>query len=277
MSVLDDTALGADDEVMDDGNSRRTVLWLSAHPSSGSLNAALRRSGVERLHQLGNHVIESDLYSMGWDPVVRARDGGRAEQVPTDQFRVSRDTRRAFLSDTQPIEVQVEQQKVCDADALIIQFPLWWYGVPAILKGWFDRVFISGFAFGINPETGRKMRFEQGPFVGKRAFVVTTLGDRESAIGPRGKSGELTQMLFGLLHGTLAYTGMSVLTPWALASSDFVKDIVPVQQSLWNRLDNLFTDDPIQYRPQFTGQYTDLWELKEHIRPGESGLDIHRG
>lgn len=84
MSILDDTALGADDEVMDDGNSRRTVLWLSAHPSSCSLNATLRSSGVERLQRSGHIVIESNLYAMDWDPVVRAKDGGRTEQGSTD-------------------------------------------------------------------------------------------------------------------------------------------------------------------------------------------------
>jgi NAD(P)H dehydrogenase (quinone) len=72
--------------------------------------------------------------------------------------------------------------------------------------------------------TGRRLRFEQGPFVGKRALVVTTLGDRPRAIGPRGKSGELHELLFGLLHGTFAYTGMSVLSPWALPSANHLTD-----------------------------------------------------
>lgn len=147
--------------------------------------------------------------------------------------------------------------------------------MPAILKGWFDRVFVSGFAFGTDPATRRRLRFEQGPFTGKRAFVVTTLGDRPQAIGPRGKSGELTELLFGLLHGTFAYTGMSVLPPLAFPSADRITDYVRAREELLGRLDRLFVDHDIPYRPQFTGDYTSEWELAPRLRPGEHGVRIH--
>src|SRR5699024_7152849 len=144
--------------------------------------------------------------------------------------------------------------KLSRADAVIVQFPLWWYGMPAILKGWFDRVFVSGFAFGKNPTTGMRLRYEQGPFLGKRALAAVTVGDRAASIGPRGKSGELGELLFGLLHGTFAYTGMSALAPWALPSADFTEDYHTVLGALTKRLDGLFTEEPIPYRKQFTGQ-----------------------
>lgn len=230
-----------------------TVLWISAHPEPQSLNGHLRDDAVAYLHQHDYTVIESDLYAMNWDPVVRSTDS----------------------SGRQPAEVVEEQDKLRRADIVVIQFPLWWYGMPAILKGWFDRVFVSGFTFGIDPVTGRRLRFEQGPFVGKRALVVTTLGDRPQAIGPRGKSGELQELLFGLLHGTLAYTGMSVLPPWALPSADRVTDYDRVRDDLARRLDGLLTDTPIAYRPQFTGDYTDDWELVPQLRPGEHGVRVN--
>lgn len=252
-----------------------TVLWISAHPEPSSLNGSLRRDAVEHLLSIGHIVIESDLYAMGWDPVVRARDGGQVTGEEPRAFRVSTDTRDAYLSGTQPAEIGDEQAKLRRADAVVVQFPLWWYGMPAILKGWFDRVFVSGFAFGSDPATGRRLRFEQGPFVGKRALVVTTLGDRPHAIGPRGKSGELHELLFGLLHGTFAYTGMSVLPPWALPSADRITDYGPARDDLLQRLDRLFTEAPIPYRPQFAGDYTPDWELAPHVRPGEHGLRVH--
>ncbi|MEJ8281131.1 NAD(P)H-dependent oxidoreductase [Pseudonocardia spirodelae] len=249
-----------------------TILWLSAHPEPRSLNGDLRRAGIGRLRSCGHDVVESDLYAMGWDPVLRPRDGAHDGSGP---FRVGADTRAAYLCGLLPDDVVGEQDKLRRADALVVQFPLWWYGPPAILKGWFDRVLVSGFAFGTDAVTGRRLRFEQGRFAGKRAFAVTTLGDRPAAIGPRGMSGELHQLMFGLLHGTFAYTGMDVLPPWALPGADHLTDVGAVRDDLLGRLDGLFHDDPIPYRPQFTGDYTDGWELAPHVRPGETGLDLH--
>lgn len=251
----------------------RTILWLSAHPEPRSLNGSLRHDGVQHLKSAGHAVLESDLYAMGWNPVVSRADGGTAED---GRFHVTADVRKAYLEDHLPGDVATEQDKLREADAVVVQFPLWWYGMPAILKGWFDRVFVSGFAFGKDPATGKRLRYEQGPFSGKRALTVLTLGDRPASIGPRGKSGELSELLFGLLHGTFAYTGMSVLTPWALPSADFTQDYDAVKNSLTRRLDGLFQEDPVPYRPQFTGQYTDQWELDPEILPGETGLSIHR-
>lgn len=255
-------------------NESTTVLWVSAHPEPLSLGGSLRRDALAHLRRAGHEVLESDLYAMDWDPVVRPRDGGHGREGGV-AFRVSDDTRGAFLAGSQAPEVAAEQAKLRRADAVVIQFPLWWYGMPAMLKGWFDRVFVSGFAFGADPETGKRLRFEQGPFVGKRALAVTTLGDRPAAIGPRGKSGELHELLFGLLHGTFAYTGMSVLPPWALPSADRLADYPAARDDLNRRLDGLFSDDPIRYRPQFTGDYTPEWELAPHVRPGEAGLRVH--
>lgn len=252
--------------------TRGHVLWLSAHPEPQSLSGSLRRDGIAHLRAEGFQVTESDLYAMGWDPVVTRRDAGLRED---ERFFVSADTRTAYIDGRLPADVAAEQEKLLAADAIIVHFPLWWYGMPAILKGWFDRVFISGFAFGKEPETGRRLRFEQGPFTGKRALAAVSVGDRPASIGPRGKSGQLDELLFGLLHGTFAYTGMSALKPWALPSADFTEDYDAARDSLLARLGRLFEEDPIPYLPQFTGQYTEGWELQPHIRPGETGLSVH--
>ncbi|MCH1884113.1 NAD(P)H-dependent oxidoreductase [Agrococcus sp. ARC_14] len=248
---------------------RETVLWISAHPEPRSLTGSLREQGIAHLRERGHEVIESDLYAMAWDPVLRPSD------TTSGRFSVTADTRRDYLEGTQPGDVAAEQEKLRRASAVVLQFPLWWYGMPAIMKGWLDRVLVSGFAFGTDEATGRRLRFEQGQFVGTRALVATTLGDRAASIGPRGKSGELEQLLFGLLHGTLAYTGMSVLEPWALPSADFTDTEDDPFLGLRDRLDGLFSDDPIPYRPQFTGDYSSEWALLPHIRPGETSLDVH--
>ncbi|WP_191089700.1 NAD(P)H-dependent oxidoreductase [Nesterenkonia ebinurensis] len=252
--------------------TQRTILWLSAHPEHRSLNGSLRRDGIGHLESAGHTVLDSDLYAMDWNPVVRQADAGTLED---GRFHVTADVRDAYLQERLPNDVASEQEKLLRADAVVVQFPLWWYGMPAILKGWFDRVFISGFAFGKDASTGQRLRYEQGPFTGKRALAAVTLGDRPASIGPRGKSGELNELLFGLLHGTFAYTGMSVLDPWALPSADFTEDYDDVLAGLTGRLESLFTEAPIPYRPQFTGQYTDQWELVPEILPEETGLSIH--
>ena len=79
------------------------------------------------------------------------------------------------------------------------------------------------------------------------------------------------------LHGTLAYTGMDVLPPLAIPSADFLDEdgVRRVRDDLAGRLEGIFTDASVPYRPQFAGDYTEEWYLKEHVLPGETGLSIH--
>lgn len=254
----------------------RTVLWISAHPEPASLTSSLTRHGIATLRALGHDVLHSDLYEMHWDPVIRRENLDR--RGLTGRARITQHGRTAYLKDAVPDDVAAEQDKVRRADALVVQFPLWWYGMPAILKGWFERVFVSGFAFGTDPTTGRRLRFEQGPFRGTRALTVITAGDRPGALGPRGISGPPEELFYGLLHGTFAYTGMSALQPWILPSADFttVDGFGTVAQSLTTRLTGLFEEEPLRYREQFTGDYTEDWDLHPHVAPGHTGLTAHR-
>ena len=254
----------------------RTVLWVSAHPEPGSLTTSLGQSGIHALREQGHEVITSDLYAMDWDPVVR-RDNLDRRGV-TDRVEVTKTGRTAYLAGALTEDVAAEQGKVRCADAFVVQFPLWWYGMPAILKGWFDRVFVSGFAFGTDPVTGRRLRFEQGPFRGVPALAVVTAGDRPRAFGPRGISGPPDELFYGLLHGTFAYTGMSALQPWILPSADFTTEesFRAAEESLSARLTGIFEEEPIGYREQFTGDYTGDWDLHPHVAPGRTGLSAHR-
>lgn len=262
-------------DVTNQHNNPRTVLWLSAHPEPASLTTSLAHSGIRTLRAQGQQVITSDLYAMGWDPVVRRDNLDR--RGATGRVEVAKQGRSAYLENALPDDVAREQAKLRRADALVVQFPLWWYGMPALLKGWFDRVFVSGFAFGADPGTGRRLRFEQGPFRGKRALAVITAGDRPRAFGARGISGPPTELFYWLLHGTFAYTGMSALHPWILPSADFTSedDFTVASDSLATRLAGLFDEEPIRYREQFTGDYTGDWDLQPHVTPDRTGLSAH--
>jgi NAD(P)H dehydrogenase (quinone) len=116
------------------------VLVLYAHPLADSFADALHRTIVEALRRGGHEVDDCDLYVEGFDPVLTP-DERRAYNTPTP--------------DLAAVAAHVERLKA--ADALVVCFPTWWYGMPAILKGYFDRVWAQGVAFTL-PEGGGAIR-----------------------------------------------------------------------------------------------------------------------
>ena len=253
------------------------IFWLYAHPEARSLNGALRDTGIEMLVGLGHEVRESDLYAMEWNPVVDTSDF--TDHAPGARLVVGEAAKQAYETDTLSADVRRELDKLAWADAVVIQFPLWWYGMPAILKGWFDRVFVKGLAYGVrHPELpGRTLRYGEGMLTGKRALVVLSAGSGAAAFGPRGVNGQLDQALFPLLHGTLWYTGMDVLPPLAIYGADRVSDeqYADAATALRKRLAGLATDAPLAYRTQNGGDYDDDLVLRPEHAPGESGLSVH--
>ena len=78
-----------------------------------------------------------------------------------------------------------EQAKLRQADAIVFQFPIWWFSFPAILKGWVDRVFAYGLAYGYK-DAGNQHRYGEGGFAGKRALLSVTVGGPLEDYGARG-------------------------------------------------------------------------------------------
>lgn len=118
------------------------------------MNGALRDEGMKTLAGLGHETRESDLYAMGWNPLV-TRDDVRLDG---ERLIVGAEQERAHRSGLLSEDIRAEHEKIAWADVLIFQFPMWWFGPPAIMKGWFDRVLVQGFAFGIKGEDGRTLR-----------------------------------------------------------------------------------------------------------------------
>lgn len=104
--------------------------------------------------------------------------------------------------------MRAELDKLLACDLLVLSFPVFWFSVPAILKGWIDRVLVSGAVYG-----GRRF-YDRGGLRGKRAFVAATLGGQPHMFRPDAVHGPIEDMLRHLLRGTLAYTGMQVLPPF---------------------------------------------------------------
>lgn len=152
-------------------------LIILAHPNRESYCAAI----AKRLNQALPSSILRDLHNPLFPPVL------------------SFDEMRGRVSDP---ELLSEQEAVKRADHLIFIFPVWWYDRPAVLKGWFDRVFSYGFAYTV--ENGRG----KGLLTDKEATVIATFGSTQEEIAQLhpGAAGWVTQ---ALEIGTLRYCGFS--------------------------------------------------------------------
>lgn len=181
------------------------VLVVLAHPEPRSFNGALFDTAVASLREAGHTVATSDLCRMGFDPVSDRRNFREAKDPAFLKLQVEElhaTGTRSFAAD-----LEAEIAKVEAADLMIWQFPLWWFGLPAVLKGWVDRVFAMGRAYG----PGRM--YGTGLFSGKRALLSLTTGGPREAYRPDGLHGDLEGVLRPIHRGMLEFTGCSVLAP----------------------------------------------------------------
>lgn len=183
------------------------VFIVHAHPEPKSFCSALRWVATETLRAQGHEVRVSDLYADGFNPVAGAADFG--ERKNPDYLVYALEQRHGYEAGTLAPDIQAEVAKLLWCDLLILNFPVFWFSVPAMLKGWIDRVLISGLTYG-----GQRF-YDRGGLVGKKAMTTLTLGGRPHMFdGPASIHGPLDDMLRPLLRGTLAYTGMGVLPPF---------------------------------------------------------------
>lgn len=250
------------------------VLWVFAHPEPRSLNGSLRDFGVRTLEAAGHEVLQSDLYAMKWKAVADGDDFTDAEVGARLTYASS--SFHSFRSGTQAPDVVAEQAKLAWADAILIQFPLWWFSAPAILKGWFDRVLAAGWAYRVadpaNPK--RSLRYGDGNLKGKRGMLIVTTGATEASLGPRGVAGDINDLLFPINYGVLWYTGVSVLRPHLMHGANRVseREYLQLEQSLGRRLAAIGTEAPIPFRSQNGGDYDDDLVLKPDREGGARSL-----
>ena len=192
------------------------VLLVFAHPEPRSLNGALRDVAVQELEAQGHEVRVSDLYADGWKSEVDRADF--PSLAPNARFKPSEASGEAFAANVLTQDVRAEQAKLLWADVLILQFPLWWFTMPAILKGWIDRVYAYGFAYGVGELSDRRWgdRYGEGTLAGKRAMLLVTTGGWEEHYAARGVNGPIDDLLFPINHGILYYPGYDVLPPFVV-------------------------------------------------------------
>ena len=256
------------------------VLIVYAHPERTSLNGSLLEFSVKRFESAGHTVQVSDLYAMKWKSQVDADDFlNREPGAPVD---VMRDSKKAFQAGQQSEDIASEQDKLMWADALVMQFPLYWYSMPAIMKGWVERVYAYTFAYGIGEHSDKRWgdRFGEGKMKGKRAMLVVTAGGWESHYSARGVNGPMDDLLFPINHGILYYPGFDVLPPFVaykIGQGRVDADrYAAVTESLGTRIDEFFKTEPIPYRMQNGGDYEiPALTLKPEHSPQAVGFDVH--
>jgi NAD(P)H dehydrogenase (quinone) len=182
------------------------VLVVHAHPEPKSFNTAMLHAAVEELTILGNSVQVSDLYEMQFNAVASKEDF-QARTDP-DYCVYALEQRHAVQRCTLAPDIQRELDKLLWCDLLVLVFPLFWCSTPAIMKGWIDRVLVSGKTY------GGKRFYDRGGLAGKKALVCTSLSGQEHMFAADGVHGPILDMLRPLLQGTLAYVGMQVLEPF---------------------------------------------------------------
>ncbi len=175
-----------------------------AHPEAKSFNAHL--AGISR-RVLGAgraSITLSDLYAMDFDP----REGPRhyASRKDPAVFHPQTEQRFSAENQTTPDDIEAEIERLLDCDLLVVHFPLWWFGPPAILKGWMDRVFVYGRMY------RSAMRYDAGVCSGKKMIACVTTGASAESCAHDGREGDTHLHLWPILF-PFRYLAFEVFTP----------------------------------------------------------------
>ncbi len=219
------------------------VLIVFAHPEARSFNGAMFDTAVRELRAAGHTVETSDLYRMGFDP-VSSRANFTTVKDP-DYLKLQIEETHASQSDGFAPEIEAELRKLEACDLLILQFPMWWFGLPAILKGWVDRVMAMGRTYGYGSI------YQTGKFRGKRALLSLTSGGPQEAYQKGGFNGDIEAILRPVQRGVLEFLGFDVLAPQIHYGPVRVSD---EQRTAWladyaERLKSIDTEAPVAVGP----------------------------
>ncbi len=131
------------------------ILAVYAHPSPKSFNRNILDAVLDEARIKGHEVSVLDLYALKFNPVLSDADMEEFNRGKT------------------PKEIQKMQDEVSAANVVVYIHPLWWFAMPAILKGWIDRVFSYGFAYGHDSKGVKPL------LAGKKAIIINTAGGAE--------------------------------------------------------------------------------------------------
>ena len=219
------------------------VLIVYAHPEPLSFNAALRNTAQQQLERDGHTVQLSDLYGSRFQAVAGPDD--YVERANPGQYEYRTEMKHALSGPGYVDEIEAEQRKLQWCELLILQFPMWWFAPPGILKGWIDRVMTYGFAYA----PGQK--FEAGLLKGRRAVISVTTGAKEHVFAPDSMDGDIERLLWPLQNGVLRYVGFDVLPPFISYGIGLIDETARagVLERWRARLSNVRQDEPLFFHP----------------------------
>ncbi|CAI9545694.1 unnamed protein product [Staurois parvus] len=225
----------------------------------------MKESAVSALKKKGWNVIESDLYALKFNPVA-SRDDITGKPTDPDHFKYSAETAQAWKEGRLAKDIVEEQKKLEKADLVIFQFPVYWFGMPAIMKGWLDRVLTLGFAY-----TFQTM-FSEGLFKNKKALLSFTTGGPQSMYTPSGTNGDMNVILWPIQNGILNFCGFKVLEPQILYAVAHVPQEarVGMLKSWEKRLETIWDENPVKFLPLqdfegFSGGFVLKKEVEESL------------
>ena len=138
------------------------VLIVYTHPVKASFNRAILEAVKESLLEAGHEIRVADLYAEKFQPAMTEEDFAQFDDRPM------------------PAEIQKEQKRVEWSDAIIFIFPFWWWSLPAMLKGWIDRVMSYGWAW-VDPSDP-----DSGYLKSRKVLILTTAGASAGQLAKRG-------------------------------------------------------------------------------------------
>lgn len=177
------------------------ILIIFAHPEPKSFNGYLKDYVANHFNYLGHSVEISDLFESNFKA---SADKSDFDFYNEDLFDLQIAQKQAQFSNQVADDIKLEQEKLLRADLIIFQFPLWWYSVPAPLKGYIDRVFTVGFAYGGNSLLS-----------GKKVLISTTTGAPKQ-FWTEDQKGTIEQVLFPLTYGTFKMLGLDVIESFVI-------------------------------------------------------------
>lgn len=225
------------------------ILIVQCHPEPTSFNSALTQECVEVFEARGDTVEISDLYKQKFDPVEKAEH--YANRKNPEVFSALSEQRHAYNNDTLSKDVKREISRLERADLVVLQFPIWWHSIPAILKGWMDRIFVSGGLY------SSKVRYDRGYFQGRKVICSATTGAPAVSFAPGGRGGEIQQILWST-HYSFYYMGFNVLPPQVAygvqghgfsytSDEQFACQMLQIKSDWKNRLMHIDHDIPLSF------------------------------